>query len=114
MAKLDGKFMGNDVTKRFAVVRKLQFFYHDLKSPIFYVVKSGTCQMAGFGREGFAYPQFIHDLKEKGAMDPQKCCISCGKCSELMRMGTVAGCVIRNPKYPPIYQTAREAMQKKA
>ena len=37
-------------------------------------------------------------------MDARKCCIACGKCTELMRAGSTAGCVIRDPEYLPIYQ----------
>lgn len=59
-------------------------------------VSAGMFKMAGFGREMFAYPQFVSDLKNNGAMDRKKVCISCGKCSELMRMGTTAGCVVRD------------------
>lgn len=67
-------------------------------------VEEGGCTMAGFGREAFAYPQFAHDLLHTGKMDERKCCIACGKCTELMRAGSTAGCVIRDPEYLPIYQ----------
>lgn len=67
-------------------------------------VEQGYCTMAGFGREAFAYPQFANDLLHTGAMDANKCCIACGKCTELMRAGSTAGCVIRDPEYLPIYR----------
>lgn len=67
-------------------------------------VTQGYCKLAGFGREAFAYPQFPNDILHKGAMDPKQCCIACGKCTELMRAGSTAGCVIRDPAYLPIYQ----------
>lgn len=67
-------------------------------------VEQGYCTMAGFGREAFAYPQFANDLLKNGAMDADKCCIACGKCTELMRAGSTAGCVIRDPEYLPIYR----------
>lgn len=67
-------------------------------------VEQKYCQMAGFGRESFAYPEFVQDLLQKGTMDPAKCCITCGKCVELMRGGSKAGCVVRNPEYIPIYR----------
>lgn len=67
-------------------------------------VEQGYCTMAGFGREAFAYPQFANDLLKTGAMDANKCCIACGKCTELMRAGSTAGCVIRDPEYLPIYR----------
>jgi len=69
------------------------------------MVESGKADIAGFGRQSFAYPQFANDIIQKGQLDPRKCCIACGKCSELMRAGTVAGCVIRDAEvYLPIYK----------
>lgn len=70
------------------------------------MVEQGYCRMAGFGREAFAYPDFIHDLLQKGSMDPAKCCVSCSKCTELMRMGQGTGCVIRDPMYTELYRKA--------
>ena len=67
-------------------------------------LETGVCSIAGFGREAFAYPQFPNDIFTKGAMEPNKCCIACGKCTELMRAGSTAGCVIRDEVYLPIYQ----------
>jgi len=67
-------------------------------------VKTSVCDIAGFGREAFAYPDFANDILKTGALDPKKCCITCGKCSQLMRAGTVAGCVVRDGGvYLPIY-----------
>lgn len=74
-------------------------------------VESGVCDMAGFGREAFAYPTFARDILQNGAMDPKKCCITCGKCTELMRAGSTAGCVPRDGAvYAPIYQ--RDVLKK--
>ena len=69
------------------------------------MVESGKADLAGFGREAFAYPEFPHDILEKGCMDSKKCCITCGKCTELMRAGSMAGCVVRDSGvYLPIYR----------
>lgn len=68
-------------------------------------IESGVCKIAGFGRQAFAYPDFYRDIKEKGAMDERKCCLACGKCTELMRAVKVAGCVIKDKDvYLPIYK----------
>lgn len=72
-------------------------------------VKEGICTMVGFGREAFAYPYFVRDLRAKGYLDKKQCCIACGKCTEMMRMGQVAGCVIRSPYYTELYKKAKEA-----
>lgn len=67
-------------------------------------VAQGLCSMAGFGRESFAYPEFPKEILKHGALDPRKCCVTCGKCTELMRVGSTAGCVVRDPAYLPIYR----------
>lgn len=69
------------------------------------LIASGGADIAGFGREAFAYPAFAADLLESGRLDPKKCCIACGKCSALMRSGSVAGCVVRDAEtYLPYYR----------
>lgn len=68
-------------------------------------INAGMMTMQGFGRQAFAYPQFANDLIHKGALDKKSCCITCGKCTELMRAGGVAGCVIRDSEvYMPLYK----------
>jgi 2,4-dienoyl-CoA reductase-like NADH-dependent reductase (Old Yellow Enzyme family) len=67
------------------------------------MVGSGAADMAGFGREAFAYPEFARDILERGEMDTKKCCVACGKCTELMRAGSTAGCAVRDPEYTAIY-----------
>lgn len=68
-------------------------------------VEQGVCDLAGFGRMAFAYPEFPRDLLSGGGFDARKSCIACGKCSALMRAGTVAGCVVRDGEtYLPFYQ----------
>jgi 2,4-dienoyl-CoA reductase-like NADH-dependent reductase (Old Yellow Enzyme family) len=71
------------------------------------MVAGGKTDLAGFGREAFAYPAFAHDILQGGGLDPRKCCIACSKCSQLMRAVSVAGCVIRDAEvYAPIYKRA--------
>jgi len=67
------------------------------------------CKLVGFGRQAFAYPDFSIDCLN-GQMNPGKCCVACGKCSELMRAGSTAGCVIKDEAYREIYQ--RDVMGK--
>lgn len=59
-------------------------------------VEEGVCTLTGFGRQAFAYPQFIQDLKNKGGLDSKKVCVSCGECAKLLRAGQCAGCVVRD------------------
>lgn len=74
-------------------------------------VESGVCAVAGFGREAFAYPDFVNDLKKNGQIEKKKVCIACGKCTELMRMGQITGCVIRSPYYTELYKQAKETVK---
>lgn len=60
------------------------------------VVARGEASMIGLGRSSFAYPDAPQDLMEQGELDPKKVCISCSKCSELMRRSSNCGCVVRD------------------
>jgi 2,4-dienoyl-CoA reductase-like NADH-dependent reductase (Old Yellow Enzyme family) len=67
-------------------------------------IERGGFDLAGFGRTIFAYPDFAKDIIEKGAMEKNKICICCSKCTEIMRAGGTPGCVIRDPLYTKIYK----------
>lgn len=67
-------------------------------------VESGICDMAGFGRMAFAYPEFAKDILSGAGLDSKKCCIACGKCSQLMRLGSTAGCVVRDSYYTKLFK----------
>lgn len=72
-------------------------------------INEGWFDMAGFGRQAFAYPDFARDIIEKGKMERKRCCITCSKCTEMMRDKTVAGCAVRDSAvYLPIYKKGRE------
>lgn len=82
-------------------------------------VKEGWATLAGQGRGAFAYPSSVRDIIEKGAMDPQKSCVACSACTQLMRDGEKTGCVIRDSEiYGPLYRAARkrseDALKKEA
>ncbi|MDD5602551.1 MAG: flavin oxidoreductase/NADH oxidase [Eubacteriales bacterium] len=66
-------------------------------------IEKGGASVIGFGRESFAYPDFAADILYKGGMQKNKCCISCGRCTEIMRGGGTAGCAVRDTA---IYQSA--------
>ena len=65
------------------------------------MVAEGDCALAGFGRMAFAYPDFVQDAKNTGAIDKKKVCVTCGRCALLLRAGEPAGCVMRDK---PTYQ----------
>lgn len=69
-------------------------------------VENGCFDIGGFGRTIFAYPDFARDILKTGAMDKDKVCICCSKCTHIMRTpGGTPGCVIRDKEqYLPIYK----------
>ena len=69
-------------------------------------VKEGWFDIAGFGRQAFAYPDFAKDILERNTMERAKCCITCDKCYDLIQKGhTMTGCVIRDQEvYLPLYR----------
>ncbi|MHA1921020.1 MAG: oxidoreductase [Promethearchaeota archaeon] len=70
-----------------------------------YEISKGNVDMVGFGRMSFANPEFGQQILLNNKIDPKKCCITCSKCTELMRKGTVTGCVIRDSEvYLPYYK----------
>ena len=65
--------------------------------------------LVGIGRGAFAYPDFARDLLTKGEMDPRKACITCSRCTQIMRDHGRTGCVPFDRKvYGPIYRVGRE------
>ncbi len=68
-------------------------------------IKDGGFDFAGFGRMIFAYPDFANDILNKNCLEKNKLCITCSKCTELMRAGSTPGCVIRDSElYMPLYK----------
>jgi NADPH-dependent glutamate synthase beta subunit-like oxidoreductase/2,4-dienoyl-CoA reductase-like NADH-dependent reductase (Old Yellow Enzyme family) len=72
------------------------------------VVQSGWAALVGQGRSAFAYPDAARDILRHGRMDPAKTCIACSGCSQIMRDGTMTGCVVRDSKiYGEQYKLGR-------
>ena len=70
------------------------------------LITRGAFDLAGFGRQILAYPDFASDILEKGKLFSEKICLCCSKCTEIMRKpGGTPGCVIRDQDvYLPIYR----------
>jgi len=69
------------------------------------VIKRGEASLIGLGRSSFAYPDAPKELMSSGEMDQKKACITCSRCSELMRHGHVSGCVVHDTEiYGKEYQ----------
>lgn len=72
-------------------------------------VRDGWSKLAGFGRQAFAYPAFARDILAHGALEPRKVCVTCSKCTVIMRDGGRTGCVVRDAAtYGPIYRAGRD------
>lgn len=67
-------------------------------------VAAGMTDAAGFGRMAFAYPDFARDILEKGALDQRKVCLTCSKCTAIMRRLEATGCPIRDSQYLEQYR----------
>lgn len=71
-------------------------------------VRKGWVTLVGAGRMAFAYPEFAREIARKGALDPEKVCVSCSACTQIMRDGGRTGCVPRDAAiYEPIYKAGR-------
>ena len=69
-----------------------------------YSLEHKLAKIIGFGRGAFAYHKFAHDMLA-GFMDSRKCCVTCSKCTEIMRAGGTTGCPVRDTEvYMPIYR----------
>ncbi len=72
------------------------------------VVRSGGATLGGAGRMSFAYPDYPRDLAKRGKLDPERVCVACSACTQIMRDGGRTGCVPRDAVvYEPIYKAGR-------
>ena len=72
------------------------------------VIRQGGATLFGLGRGAFAYPDTPRDVLSRGAMDPERCCVACSGCTQIMRDGGRTGCVVRDHEvYGPEYRLAR-------
>ncbi len=68
-------------------------------------LKDGWFDIAGFGRQAFAYPDFAKEVTEKGCFDRNKVCMTCDMCYDLMTIGhTITGCACRDEMYRDLYR----------
>ncbi|MEA3406990.1 MAG: NADH:flavin oxidoreductase, partial [Chloroflexota bacterium] len=73
------------------------------------VIRKGWADIVGLGRESLAYPDFARDLLTTGALDPRRVCITCSRCTQIMRDDGRTGCVVfDNDVYGPIYAQGRK------
>lgn len=85
------------------VASGLSYYRDDLMEQSEALLADGICDLVGYGRMTLAYPFFYRDYLNE-AFDPKKCCLSCSKCTELMRHHEVSGCAVFNEIYRKIYR----------
>lgn len=85
----------------------LSYYRDDLFEQAEKQISENVCDLVGFGRMWLAYPDFYRDL-QRGSFTPQKCCLACSKCTELMRGGRVSGCAVFNDYYRNLYQEMKK------
>jgi NADPH-dependent glutamate synthase beta subunit-like oxidoreductase/2,4-dienoyl-CoA reductase-like NADH-dependent reductase (Old Yellow Enzyme family) len=72
------------------------------------VLRQGWARLIGQGRGAFAYPDSVKDILTEGRMKPEKTCVTCSGCSQIMRDGTMTGCVVRDRRiYAEQYRLGR-------
>jgi 2,4-dienoyl-CoA reductase-like NADH-dependent reductase (Old Yellow Enzyme family) len=63
------------------------------------LIHEKVVDICGFGRMAFANPNFPRQLFQQGKIDKNMTCVTCSKCSELMKLGKATGCALRDPQY---------------
>jgi 2,4-dienoyl-CoA reductase-like NADH-dependent reductase (Old Yellow Enzyme family) len=66
-------------------------------------LREGVCDLVGYGRLWLAYPAFYRDYLN-GTFEAKRCCLTCSKCTELMRAGQVSGCAVFEEYYRNLYK----------
>lgn len=71
-------------------------------------IEKGWVSLIGAGRLSFAYPEYARAVVRGEALDPEKVCVACSACTQIMRDGGRTGCVPRDADvYEPIYKAGR-------
>ena len=103
---LDGAKAISSATEKAAVVASgLSFLGKTAPNVAASGIADGAYHIAGFGRQAFSYPMLARDILTHGTMDKSALCLTCGKCTELMRNGGTPGCVIYDREvYTALYR----------
>lgn len=66
--------------------------------------EQGWFDIAGFGRQAFAYPEFAQEIMEKGGLDRNKVCLTCDMCYDFIQGHCSSGCACRDEMYRQRYR----------
>jgi hypothetical protein len=73
------------------------------------MVESEKASLIGLGRGSIAFPGWVNALAADGALDPRRVCVSCSKCSQMLRAGCAVGCAVQDSEvYQAEYKEARK------
>jgi 2,4-dienoyl-CoA reductase (NADPH2) len=73
------------------------------------MVERGKASLIGLGRVALAYPDSVNALAAEGILDSRRVCLSCSKCSQMLRAGTPVGCAVRDTAiYQDEYRRAKK------
>ncbi len=72
----------------------LSWFRHFIPDIAAALLHRGAATLIGIGRAALAYPALAGELLQSGKLDPDKCCINCDACVQLIKDGGFAGCVV--------------------
>ena len=71
------------------------------------LLRDGVSDLVGFGRMWLAYPEIYRDHLSKAQTRP-KYCVTCSRCTELMRGGMPSGCAVYDECYRDLYAKMKE------
>jgi len=73
------------------------------------MVERENASLIGLGRAALAYPGWVNALAADGLLEPSKVCVSCSKCSQMLRAGGPVGCPVHDAEaYQVEYRNARK------
>lgn len=59
-------------------------------------IQAGWYDIAGFGRQSIAYPEYANDILKTGALSRKNCCITCCGCTNLIKKsGKMLKCIMK-------------------
>lgn len=104
--------LAGEIQRTFPDIAVVGSGYSWLRQMMAYVAAAskyhGLATIIGVGRMAFAYPDFARDILQTGKLNPEKVCLGCSGCTQIMRDGGRTGCVVRDTQvYGPIYRRGR-------
>lgn len=79
-----------------------------------YLIENNFTDMLGLGRLVLANPNYANEFLTTGELKRNRLCITCSRCTQMMRDGMVSGCAMRDSKvYNSIYNEGRRKSKEK-